>query len=337
MFAVYSAYSFSPQNPKVLPGSLKELQRCSQMNFYAVNLEESSPDLLKGQKCALEFLNIREAEYHGTLLHCVSVYDADNDRLKPGLSLSGPRVVDFSNILQYDYLPLADRIEAILDSVRESFGYQVEIEFAIKLHKASKIRATMYLLQVKPLLDNMGEYEIDWNTVKPQQIIIHSHSCLGNGRNEDVQDIIFTDPQKFDKFKTEQMVREIDYLNRKMQRKKRQYILVGFGRWGSQDSLLGVPVNWSQISNAKFVIEVSDEGYLVEASFGSHFFHNITSMNVGYFAINLMGKMDKIAWDELFGLTCIEKTSYFVHVRAVQPICVQMDGRKHVGIIHFQV
>ncbi|NTU70046.1 hypothetical protein HGB13_04520, partial [bacterium] len=48
---------------------------------------------------------------------------------------------------------------------------------------------------------------------------------------------------------------------------------------------IGIPVVWPQISNAKVIVETSLDGFPLDASSGSHFFHNVTSMNVGYFTI----------------------------------------------------
>ena len=79
---------------------------------------------------------------------------------------------------------------------------------------------------------------------------------------------------------------EIDRINEKMLKENRRYVLLGPGRWGTRDRFLGIPVVWPQISNAKVIVEVSLPDFHVDASLGSHFFHNVTSMNVGYFSIN---------------------------------------------------
>lgn len=74
--------------------------------------------------------------------------------------------------------------------------------------------------------------------------------------------------------------------------KKRPYILVGPGRWGSSDPWLGVPLNWQQISNTKMIIELGHQDFPVDPSFGSHFFQNIISLHVGYLTIDHKNKND---------------------------------------------
>ena len=62
-----------------------------------------------------------EAEENGTLDHCASVYNPENDTISPGLNVIGPRIINFANILKYDYVPLAKTIDVVLDIVKEAY------------------------------------------------------------------------------------------------------------------------------------------------------------------------------------------------------------------------
>lgn len=130
------------------------------------------------------------------------------------------------------------------------------------------------------------------------------------------------------------MVREIEYLNNKMLRSDTPYVLIGPGRWGTRDKSLGIPVVWSQISMAKVVIEVSDSDFPIEASRGSHFFHNLTSMHIGYFSIGREKETGELNTEKLDRGTEVETTNYFRHLRFNAPLDIQMDGRNRYGIIH---
>ena len=66
----------------------------------------------------------------------------------------------------------------------------------------------------------------------------------------------------------------------------RPYLLIGFGRWGSSDPWLGIPVRWDQISGARAIVESGLPGLNPEPSQGSHFFHNMTSRRVSYFMVH---------------------------------------------------
>ena len=49
----------------------------------------------------------------------------------------------------------------------------------------------------------------------------------------------------------------IEEANRRLVRDGRPYVLIGFGRWGTSDPPLGVPVAWGQISGARVIVEAT--------------------------------------------------------------------------------
>jgi len=156
---------------------------------------------------------------------------------------------------------------------------------------------------------------------------------MGNGKIQNITDIIYVIPEKFDNTQTFEMATEIEKLNSKMQNEGKQYILIGPGRWGTRDKFIGIPVVWPQISNAKVIVEISLEDFPLDASLGSHFFHNVTSMNVGYFSVNHRFIKDFITWDIINNQKIIEETKYFKHIRFNKPVTITMDGRKRISAI----
>ncbi|HKL38530.1 MAG TPA: hypothetical protein VJ876_06495, partial [Bacteroidales bacterium] len=166
------------------------------------------------------------------------------------------------------------------------------------------------------------------DTVSQNQVILFSDRSMGHGRINTIRDVIFTDINKFSNHHTLEMTHEIDRLNQKMYEQDKQYVLIGPGRWGTRDKFIGIPVAWSQISNAKVIVEIGLEDYPLDASLGSHFFHNLTSMNVGYLSIaNKTGK-NLIKWDKLEEQKIIEETRFFKHVEFKEPLNILMDGKK---------
>lgn len=113
----------------------------------------------------------------------------------------------------------------------------------------------------------------------------------------------------------------------------KKYILIGPGRWGSRDRFVGIPVNWSQISNAKVIVEISLHNFPLDSSLGSHFFHNVTAMNIGYFSVHHSSATDFIRWDVLDGQRLLQQTEYFKHVCFDKPLTVYMDGRHKTSAI----
>lgn len=331
-----SAYRFSPAYPAVEILTPKDLYKNSQVKFLAVDLQKADVNLLEGEMAGLREMDIDEAEHHGTLRHIASVYDRDNQRLVPGTTLAGPRVINFSNVLKYEYCPMAKTIETVLDIVKEAMGTPVEIEFAIDLTRDENYRTSFYLLQIKPLIGAELDYQVNMDEIKKEEIVVFSKKGMGNGLVSDITDVIYVDKDTFDKSKTQEMVTEIEELNHQMRKANRKYILIGPGRWGTRDRWIGIPVNWPQISNAKTIVETSLEGFPLDASSGSHFFHNVTSMNVGYFTVQPELGESFIDYDLLNKQKLITKTNFFRHVRFDNPLMVRMDGRKRLAVITWE-
>ncbi|MBN2617026.1 MAG: hypothetical protein JXR64_01800 [Spirochaetales bacterium] len=329
-----NAYRFSPKYPNVDTYSTKDLINSSQVQFYALNCLKDGVDYeTQGELASLELLDIDVAENNGSIKHCISVYDSQNDRVVPGLSATGPRIVNFANILKYQYIPLAKTLEILLNTIKDAFGSPVEIEFAVDLNSSENGLPTFYLLQAKPMVDSRALVNFNINQLKKDDAILYTETSLGNGEIDEISDVIYVDIDSFDKLKTIDMASEIEYLNRLMVKHNRHYILIGPGRWGTRDQFLGIPVNWSQISNAKIIVEISLDNFPLDSSLGSHFFHNVTSMNIGYFSVNNNKNSEFINWDRLYSEKIIKKTKYFRHIRFDKPVKIYMNGIEKRSII----
>ena len=328
-----SAFWFSPAYPSLDIISLKDLYKNSQVRFYAVDMAKKELNLLEGENAGLVTLDISEAEKHGALIHSASVLNTDNDTIIPGLDAAGPRVINFADILKYEYMPLASTLRVVLDVVTEAFGTPVEIEFAVDLTKDNNGSTSFYLLQIKPLVGSGAGYTIDPESIYTDETILVTKKSMGNGVINDITDIIFIEPEKFNNMLTNEMAGEIDLMNEKMLNENRRYVLLGPGRWGTKDRFLGIPVVWPQISNAKVIVEVSLPNYHLDASLGSHFFHNVTSMNVGYFSVNQETQDGIVIWEKLRNQKVIESGKFFKHVRFDKPLLIRMDGKKGMAVI----
>ena len=331
----WPSYRFSPKYPNISMYTTSDLLKSTQTKFYALDLSNKEIDLLKnGELAALKLLNIYDAEKHGSLKHLASVYDYDNQYLSPGLDGAGARIVNFADVLQFNYFPLAETIDLILNAVKDAFGSPVEIEFAVNLNKNKNGKPSFYLLQIKPMVSNFATASIDMSKYDKASMLLYTNQSLGNGIIDTITDVIYIDESKFSKLETQEMCKEIEYLNSEMAAEKRKYVLIGPGRWGTSDRFLGVPVQWSQITNAAVIVETSLENYPLDFSHGSHFFHNITSMNVGYFAVQNGSRTCFIHREILEKQTLINTTTHFRHIRFKHPLTIIMNGKKNeAGIV----
>lgn len=328
------AFRFSPVWPGIDTASTKDMVRNTQVDMLAIDLSKKGLDYVHdGEHAPLATLDIYDAEKHGTMRHCLSVYNPDNDTIEPGIDSYGPRIVNFANILKYNYIPLPSLLSLLLNTAKEALGSPVEIEWAVDLDPAENGLPSFYLLQMKPIITELQGSSVIVDRPDENYSILYTEQSLGNGDLQEITDIIYADPDLFDKMETEEMAKEIDALNAKMLAEDKHYILIGAGRWGTRDRFIGIPVQWSQISMAKVIIEMSLPGFPLDSSLGSHFFHNVTSMNIGYLSVQDSSDRDYINWENIRKLNIVEETKHFKHVSVETPLSIKMNGKERKAAI----
>ena len=171
------------------------------------------------------------------------------------------------------------------------------------------------------------------NKINPAEILLYAEKEMGNGIIEDIHDVVFVDPETFDKARTMEMADEINHINHEFFKEGKKYVLIGPGRWGTRDRWIGIPVAWPHISSAKIIVETSLEGFPLDASSGSHFFHNVTSMNVGYFCVQPEMSESFIRFEVLKQQKNLRKTEYFSIAHFEQPLTIRMDGKQRISVI----
>jgi CheY-like chemotaxis protein len=326
------SWRFCPRYPKLQLASIQDQIRDSQRYFYALDMEKKDYILeTDGEMAAIGTYDLDVIEKDGNLRFCASVYDRANEMMTTDLRVRGTRIVDFSAILQYDYIPLASSLDILLDVFNQAMGSPVEIEFALDL--TDNKNPVCYLLQIKPLIKNEYSVEVDEEKVDKSCIVLRANKGVGNGKIDVIRDVIFVDVPQFDRTKTELIAEEIKQMNERMVKEGSDYILIGPGRWGTRDKFTGIPVEWSDITNAKVIVEQGLPDFPLDASLGSHFFHNVTSMHVGYFPVPHEGEDAFIRFDMLEQQEVIEQMNYVKHIRFKTPLTVFMDGKKQLLLI----
>ncbi len=331
-----NAYRFCPKYPALNNTSLRDQIRESQRHFYAIDMSKTSFDLVQeGELAAVKRYRVKEAEGDGTLEMCVSTYHMENEELVPGMPIPGSRVVDFSNILKYNAIPLAETLQLLLRLFREAMGTPVEMEYSIDLKPGANGLPTFYLLQIKPLIRSEEEVSIEEEHLSRNNMVMYAERGMGNGKIEHIRDIIYVEPHQFSNMITKEIAHEISEYNKYFEENQLDYILIGPGRWGSNDHFTGIPVYWAGISKARIIIEIGLDNFPLEGSLGSHFFHNVTSMNVGYFCIPHNSNNSFIDLKTLEKQEIVRNTGYIRHIRFDNPLTIMMDGRKRQAVIRF--
>jgi hypothetical protein len=162
--------------------------------------------------------------------------------------------------------------------------------------------------------------------------LLTSERAMGNGVLETLRDILYVKPDAFSTGATRQIADQVDRLNSVLLAEGRPYLLIGFGRWGSADPWLGIPVRWSQIAGAKAVVETTLPQMNPDLSQGSHFFHNMSSLGVLYLCVP-DPESQPIDWAWLDAQPVIAETEFLRRIRCGDPIVVKVDGRTGRGLI----
>jgi CheY-like chemotaxis protein len=327
---------FSPKYPrKILQLSTPELAlRESQKEFYALDLNMDSFVPSTDDGVNILSLPVREAKNDNTLKWVASTFDFENSILRNGYSGSGKPVITFSNILEHNSFPLAEILKDILETGQSQMNNPIEIEFAVNMDTPEGSPKEFSFLQIRPIVSDEQFDSIILDDVKSEDTLIISDSALGNGVLKGIRDLVYVKPDAFDASFNEKIADDIDKLNTKFAGEGKNYILTGPGRWGSTDHWLGIPTKWTQISQARVIVESGLESYRIDPSQGTHFFQNLTSFRVGYFTINPF--MNDGYYDIKFldSMEAVYEDDFIRHIKFSDPLLVVVDGKNRKGVIY---
>ena len=328
-------FRFSPVYPKLNPlvSSPQEQMSKAQNLFYSVNLKKTANLTLQADEdYVYEKMPVSQAYKDGALEYIGSTYSAENDCIYDNVNHTGLKLITFAPILKYDRLPLTKIIQDLMLMGKKAFGSDVEIEFAINIPKDKNKPAEFNFLQIRPIVIGKEAHQV--NLEETTDTWCFSKQTIGNGYYDDIKDIIYVDPENFDLKESMQIAREIGTLNKILAQEGRRCILIGFGRIGTADRWLGIPLTWEQMSQSLIIVEVERRELRPEPSLGSHFFHNLTATGMGYFHVPFAGDHGTIDWQWLISQPVLQQTKYVKLIRREEAFKVKIDGRNFQGVIY---
>lgn len=330
---------FSPAHPEALFGmsTPEEALAGSQRKFYALDLSEPEIEIGLEEAASLVELDLDAALADGTLEAVGATYDPESDRLYDTVHRAGPKVVNFAGVLKHGRFPLAELLRDLLALGRQGMGTPLEMEFAVTLPEGGPdadggAPAEMAILQLRPLSARGNRGEVDLAAADGRPVLL-AGPALGHGVIDGVRDVVYVHPDRFRTTETVPIARTIARLNDRLAARRRPYLLIGPGRWGTADRFLGVPVAWQEVSAARVIVELAVADGRIDPSQGSHFFHNIVSLRVGYFSLD-PAKADQtidLAW--LDALPAAEEEGAVRRVELPEPVETWIDGDAGRGVV----
>ncbi|MCA9752008.1 MAG: hypothetical protein KC591_07435 [Gemmatimonadetes bacterium] len=325
-------WTYSPAHPRQPPpfGSTAERARGTQVAFWSVGIGPPPPYDPAAETEYLVSTDLTAADYDGTLAPLASTWDPQSDRLVMGATGSGIPILDFAPLLSGRELDLNAAVRAVMSRCRDAIGHDVEIEFAATL-TGSPLSAELRLLQLRSTVVPRDAVDLPRDAV--ENALVVASPALGHGARTGLRDVLYVKPEAFDRAASRRVAGEVARLNDELAAEGREYVLVGFGRFGSSDPWLGIPVDWAQIRGARVIVETTLPEIMPEPSQGSHFFHNVTSFEVFYLYVreDLDGRVD---WDALRAMPAVRETEFVRHVRSERPITAVVDGRAGRGLVY---
>jgi CheY-like chemotaxis protein len=325
---------FCPRYPRHLVqfSAVEDILANSQSEFWALQLDARKSN---GDGAALREVcfGLDAAEADGTLHALGSTYSRDNHAVYDGLNRPGARIVSFAPILKHEVFPLASMLDQLARTGEDALGQPVEIEFAVRLPRRPDELAEFGFLQIRPLVVSREGDDLKLEDVAAHELICQSTQVLGSGSMQNIRDVVVVDSHRFERSRSHEVAKAVAHLNATLTEANTPYLLIGVGRWGSNDPWLGIPVEWDEIAGARAIVEAGFRDFRVTPSQGSHFFQNLTAFQVGYFTVNPDAGEGFVDWQWLADQTAVEEEGCVRHLRFDQPLRVVMNGRTRHGMI----
>jgi hypothetical protein len=230
------------------------------------------------------------ADYY-PLRWLVSVDDGETVHTPLSISRSiDPKqlILTFDGLLQRG--PFVPLMKTILTHLQEHYEQPVDVEFAVSLtpgkDKQDKPKFTFHLLQCRP----QNQWSVESREVQTlptdlavQDKILLCTRMVPQGRVSQIEYILYVDSDVYYQLgsleKHAEVARCIGQLNNALE--GHPFILVGPGRWGSSDSMQGVPVTYADIFNTRALVEVATRSsFSAEPSYGTHFFQDLVEAQI---------------------------------------------------------
>lgn len=321
----FRATVFSPSFPELKPQGMviEDIIRSSQRKLDALDYEADT----------LVSVPIDDIKTHNRKLFMIVSKLSNGTYLKEAPRVFGTDdkvLPTFTPILTSDrYVPFVPLIRSLLQNLERVFKSAIDVEFAFDFKNG---RGCLYLVQARPLGRRLEHKRIRIPAgIPPNRVILKGRNVLGNGYRDNISHIVYVPYEKYVFYKGSQTAREIGKINRILMDKS--YLLIGPGRWATSNPQVGIPVNYSEISNATVIVEVSYEEFAPELSYGTHFFAEMEASNILYIPL-FLEKGDFLNEILLRNYRNLWKTENVNLMEIPTGVKVYVDGNSRRGFAH---
>lgn len=327
----FNATVFSPSHPELRPQgmSVDDIVSSAQGTIDALDYEDE----------VMKSVALRSVQGHNEGIYMLSQTLREGSYFMETGKFFAPDeelVLTFKPVLSSSrYLPLVPFMKSLLQNLERVIGAPIDIEFAFdqRYGNGEEGDGGFYLVQVRPLGRKAEHKAVTIpSNVPEEKVLLRSKGVLGNGVLKGISSIVWVPHRKYDFTKGYEIAREVGRINDMFE--GMVYILIGPGRWATTNPELGIPVNYSEISNAAVVVELSHERFSPELSYGTHFFADMEASNMLYIPL-FLEKGDYLNEEFLEGRESRVESKWVKVIEVPQGLNVYVDGESRTGFIHF--
>lgn len=194
-------------------------------------------------------------------------------------------------------------LRTALMRLEQAYQNPVDIEFTVEIRPDyPQPDYRLYILQCRPLSQREDARPVTIPEELPEEdLLFHTFGLIPHGTIEGIRYIIYVDPRRFrtiesytDRF---ELGRAIGRLNKALEGES--FVLMGPGRWGTDNPDLGVRVGYADIYNTKALIEVAvaDGDDVPELSYGTHFFQDLVEDGIYALPVHLDNPQSYLNWE----------------------------------------
>lgn len=287
-----------------------------QNKFATERLSDSIDSIIKNHRMAQAFIQW----YDGSMFHWLFTDTDDLHFPRPAFTFSD---------LPKRCPKLFSRIKNLLALFENEMVVPVDIEFTYET-----TGDVFTLVQLRPLsvYKDLGRVEIP-EDLPEDKILLKGDRMVANGKLENVGHIVYVAPEVYwNRSDFHEVARAVGELNARLEGEP--YLLIGPGRWGSSNPLLGVPVQYNELSNSGCLVEIGipSRGISPELSYGTHFFLDLDGDNILYLPV-FDGVKNNIYNREWFENHPWEETRHPAVRHYSGKFEVLLDGESENGII----
>ncbi len=211
------------------------------------------------------------------------------DTVMPVFSI-GPELVPERTILTMDNFlqqsGFVGLLKGVLPALARAYGVPVDVEFAVTLDPESvKPEMRFHLLQCRAQtgVEGGAAGRIPKGIAAEDKFFVATR-VVPQGAVRQVEAVCYVDPERYgsltDAGQRKKVAEIVGQVNRLLE--GRPFLLIGPGRWGSVNPLLGVPVTYADIVNTRALVELAEapQGAVPEPSYGTHFFQDLVEAQI---------------------------------------------------------